>query len=115
MTDGQDRFTQVEGILQEEFVDCSAWRVPFAALGNALLAVSLGFNIITAAGKQNSLHAGQQLSNMPLRFTKRNHHRLSTQQIRANRNMACSERSIVVIVVAGGDREERCEHAWMKV
>ena len=60
VADGQDRLVEIEGILEEQLIDGGAGRVGLTALGDRIFAISLRIHIVSAAGQQNSLHAGEQ-------------------------------------------------------
>ncbi len=70
----EDRFVQVKGVLQQQFVHGGSCRVGRAALGNRLFTKALRINIEVAAGQQHSLRRGKQPGHTILPLMQRHKH-----------------------------------------
>jgi hypothetical protein len=60
MTDGKDGLQEIEGILQEKFVDRRTADIGFATFGNWIFTILPWVNIVAASGEQDSLDSEQQ-------------------------------------------------------
>jgi len=60
VADAEDGFVQVEGVLEEEFVDGGTGGIVGAAFGDRSLTVTLRIDVVPAAGQQNTLDGGEQ-------------------------------------------------------
>ena len=59
--DGEDRFVEVVGILEEELIDIFARRIGGGALGDGVLAVFVGVDVGGTAWQQNGLAGVDQV------------------------------------------------------
>ena len=60
VADGEDRLVQVEGVLQQQFVDGGAGGVGGAAGGDGFFTEALRVNVVEAAGEQHALRGREQ-------------------------------------------------------
>jgi hypothetical protein len=72
LTDGEDRFVEIKGILEEEFVDGGARGVSGSGLGLAGDAVFFGVDVGGAAGEEDALDRGEDAGDALGRLVERN-------------------------------------------
>ena len=75
MANGQNGLVEVKRILQEQLVHSRTAWICLPALRDAIFAISLWVNVITAAGQQDALNSQQQPGNAILALVKRNKNR----------------------------------------
>jgi hypothetical protein len=68
LADGEDGFVEVEGVLNEEFVDGGAGRVGVLAGGDGRFAVGLRVDVGGRAGEKDALAGGEDLGDALRRF-----------------------------------------------
>jgi hypothetical protein len=71
MTDPENRFAQAEGVLQKKFVNRGAAGIGGTAFGETHIAIALGFDVVTAAGQEDSLHRSEKFGDAVLALVER--------------------------------------------
>ena len=80
MTDRQDRFSQVECVLQKQLIDRCSTGIGGSAFRNPGFAVPLRVNVETAAWQQDTLCFCEEVSDPVLTFVQWDNHWLSTSR-----------------------------------
>ena len=63
VADGEDWLAKIEGVLQEQFIGCSANGIVGSAPWSSRFAIARGIDVVAAARQQNTVDAGEELGN----------------------------------------------------
>lgn len=105
VTDGENGLVEVEGVLEQEFVDGGTRSVGGAACGNRLLAIAQGIDVEPAAGKQNALGIGEEFGDAVRTLVKGNDDRCCADRVEGGE--IGRKGALVVVGISGsglGDR-----------
>ena len=75
MADGENRFVQIESILQEQFIRCRSAGISRAAFRNPAFTITFRVDVIFAAWQKHALRSGENAGDPILVLMQRNDHR----------------------------------------